>query len=209
MDEPSPAASSETMRRPLFFTRPVGPRRPMQGWAQKWIHIPMATNPEYETPPRGARPEDVLASVRGRRLFIAGSIVLLLFSAVHMIPTFNDLLVEPTKPVEIEAKRAMAAVAVDMGPFHTNWLGLNRLLSASYSALLFFVVALNLVALPAVIAHGRLPALATVNAIFVGILLVIALIYRFPPPAVFALAAEVLVVGAMIRARRVARYGET
>lgn len=35
----------------------------------------------------------------------------------------------------------MAAVVVDLGLFHTNWIRLNQLLSASCSALLFFVVA--------------------------------------------------------------------
>jgi hypothetical protein len=52
-----------------------------------------------------------------------------------------------------------------------------------------------------VIAHGRLRAMAMVNAIFVGILLAIALIYQFPPPGVFALAAEILFLGALIKAR--------
>ncbi len=94
------------------------------------------------------------ARIPGTRLFIAGCITLILFSAVHLIPMFFFMLVEPTKPIEIEAKRATAAVAVDMGPFHTSWLGLNQLLSASYSTLLFFVAALNLVALPAIVAHG-------------------------------------------------------
>ena len=134
-------------------------------------------------------------------MFIAGSIILLLFSAVHMIPMFVDIFAEPTKPLEIEAKRAMSAVVIDMGPFHTNWGKLNQLLSASYSTLLFFVVALNLVALPAIIAHGRLRAVAMVNVIFVGALLAISLIYRFPPPAAFALTAEAFFVGAAIRAR--------
>jgi hypothetical protein len=154
-----------------------------------------------ETVPHAAFPTRTPVAVPGRRLFIAGCIVLMLFSAVHMIPMFMDIFVAPTKPAEIEAKRAMAAVVVDMGPFHTHWGKLNQLLSASYSTLLFFVVALNLVALPAIIAHGRLRALATVNVIFVGVLLAIALIYRFPPPAVFALTAEVLFLGAAIRAR--------
>lgn len=134
-------------------------------------------------------------------MFVAGCIVLLLFSAVHMIPMFFAMFAEPTKPLEVEAKRAMAAVVVDMGPFHTHWGNLSLLLSASYSTLLFFVVALDLVALPAVIAHGRLRAMAMVNVVFVGLLLAIALVYQFPPPAVFALAAEALFVGAAIRAR--------
>jgi len=140
------------------------------------------------------------AKTPGRHLFIAGCSTLLLFSAVHMIPMFFAIFVEPTKPIEVEAKRAMTAVAVDMGPFHTTWAGLSQLLSASYSALLFFVGALNLVALPAIIAHGRLRAMATVNVIFVGILLIIAVIYQFPPPGVFSLIAEVFFIAAMVRA---------
>jgi hypothetical protein len=140
------------------------------------------------------------AKTPGKRLFIAGCITLLLFSAVHMTTMFVNLFVEPTKPVEVEATRAMAAVAVDMGPFHTSWLGLNRLLSASYSTLLLFVAALNLVALPAVVAHGRLRAMAAVNMIFVGILLAIAVIYQFPPPGVFCLIAELFFIAALVRA---------
>jgi hypothetical protein len=146
-------------------------------------------------------PGSSIAGAPGRSLFIAGVITLALFSAVHMIPMLIFMFTEPTKPVEIEAKRAMAAVAVDMGPFHTSWLGLNQLLSASYSALLFFVVGLNLVALPAVVAHGRLRALAAVNAIFVAILLAIAVIYQFPPPGVFSLIALIFFLGAWMRAR--------
>lgn len=146
-----------------------------------------------------------VAKTPGKGLFLTGCVTLALFSAVHMIPMFIDLFSEPAKPVEIEAKRAMAAVAVDMGPFHTHWGKLNQLLSTSYSALLFFVVAVNLVALPAVIAHGRLRSLAIVNALFVGVLLAIALIFRFPPPGVFSLIAEVFFVGAVVKAARTAR----
>jgi hypothetical protein len=152
-----------------------------------------------------ASPTNIVASApgAGKRLFIAGCVVLLLFSTVHMIPMFYSIFVEPTRPLEIEAKRAMTAVAVDMGPFHTSWFGLNQLLSISYSALLFFVVAINLVALPAVIAAGggRLRALAMVNAIFVGVLFAVAVMEQFPPPGVFTLIAEVFFVGAVIRAR--------
>lgn len=139
----------------------------------------------------GANSDSTPAAAPGRRLFIAGNVVLLLFSAVHMIPMFMDLFNEPTKPLEIEARRAMSAVAVDLGPFHTTMLGLNRLLSASYSALLFFVVAINFVTIEPVIAFGRLRTLAVVNLLFSAIMLAIALIYRFPPPAVFSLMAVI------------------
>jgi hypothetical protein len=140
------------------------------------------------------------AKVSGKRMFIAGCFTLLLFSAVHMIPMFADIFTEPSKPAEIEAERAMTAVDVTIGPFHSNWAKLHQLLSISYSALLFFVVALNLVALPAIIAHGRLRAMATVNVIFVGILLATSVIYQFPPPGVFALTAEVFFIAAVIKA---------
>jgi hypothetical protein len=136
----------------------------------------------------------------GRRLFIAGCITIILFSATHIIPMLADLFGEPTKPVEIEAKRAMSAVAVDIGPFHSNWAKLNQLLSVSYSTLLFLVAALNLVALPAVVSYGRLRAMAAVNAIFMGISAAIALIFQFPPPGVFSAIALVLFIGAMVKA---------
>lgn len=96
----------------------------------------------------------------------------------------------------------MAAIAVDIGPFHSDWSQLNLLLSVSYSALLFFVVALNLVALPAVVAHGHLRAMAMVNAIFVALLVATAVIYQFPPPGVFAIVAEVFFIAAMLKAPR-------
>lgn len=142
-----------------------------------------------------------IAKNPGKGMFVAGCYTLLLFSAVHMIPMFGDIFVEPSKPVEVEAKRAMTAVDVAIGPFHSNWVKLNQLLSVSYSALLFFVVALNLVALPAIVAHGRLWAMATVNVIFVAILLSTSVIYQFPPPGVFALIAEVFFVSAMVKAK--------
>ncbi len=140
-------------------------------------------------------------STPGRRLFIGGCVVLFLFSAVHLIPVYFDLFTEPTEPVEIEAKKAMAAVVVDMGPFHTHLGKLFQLLSMSYSAFLFGVVTINFVALPAVIAVNRLPALALVNAIFAGVLLAISLISRFPPPAVFSLVATLIFFAAWSRAR--------
>jgi hypothetical protein len=137
----------------------------------------------------------------GKRLFIAGCVTLFLFSAVHMVPMFAEFFTEPTDPLEIEAERALAAVKVDMGPFHTHFGKLVQLLSVSYSALLFFVVALNLVALPAVVAHGRLRAMAMVNVIFVGILLATSVIFQFPPPGVFCLIAGAFFIGAAMKAK--------
>ena len=141
----------------------------------------------------------------GTRLFIAGCVTLFLFSAVHMIPMLLDLFTTPTEPLEVEAKRAMAAVVVDIGPFHTTFVQLNQLLSTYLSTLLLFVVALNLVALPAVAAAGRLRRLAAVNAIFVGVLLALAIVFQFPPPGVFSLLAGVFFIGALLRAGKAGR----
>lgn len=163
----------------------------------------MITNSPVDAFPAAATAPTGFA--RGRRLFIAGCIVLLLFSATHMIPMFSDILGEPTAPAEVAAKRAMAAVTVDLGPFHTHWGKLNQLLSVSYSTLLYFIVALNFVALPAVVACRRLRALALVNTVFTTGLLVIAAAYQFPPPGVFALVATVLFGGAALRARSAAQ----
>jgi hypothetical protein len=132
------------------------------------------------------------ASVPGARLFRAGAIVYIVFAAVHMLPFLKSLLVAPTDPLEIDAQRALRAVVVDMGPFHTDFGQLVELLSASYSLLLALVGTLNLVALPAAATAGRLRALTLVNLAFCAVLVVVPAIYQFPPPLVFALIIETL-----------------
>lgn len=144
------------------------------------------------------------ATVPGSRLFRAGAIGYLVFAAVHLTAFLRSVLVAPTDPLEIEAERALRAVVVDMGPFHTHFGRLVRLLSASYSTLLLFVGVLNLVALPAVVAHGRLRALTVVNLAFCGVLLVLAAIVRFPPPMAFALVIEILFALSWVAQRRAA-----
>jgi hypothetical protein len=126
------------------------------------------------------------------RLFRAGAIGYLVFAGVHLTAFLRSILVAPTDPLQIEAERALRAVVVDMGPFHTHFGQLVRLLSASYSTLLLFVGVLNLVALPAVVARGGLRALTLVNLAFCGLLLALAAVARFPPPMLFALVIEVL-----------------
>ena len=123
---------------------------------------------------------------RGRRWFIAGSIALLVFGSVHLLAVYQSLFVPPSTPAEIEADRALAALKMDMGPFHpTGWHTVN-ILNSSYSALLLYVGVLNLVALGPAIAAGRLRKLTVVNIVFVAILLTIVLALQFPPPALFA-----------------------
>lgn len=139
--------------------------------------------------------------VPGKRLFVAGCVVLLVFSTVHMIPMFLSLLTEPTKPPEIEAKRAMSAAIVDIGPARSDWMQLHHLLSVSYSVLLYVVAAINLVALGPVVAAGRLRRLAVVNAVFAFVLVGVAVMFTFPPPGVFSFVAGVLFAMAGVKAR--------
>jgi hypothetical protein len=140
----------------------------------------------------------------GSRQFRAGAIGYLVFAAVHLMAFLQSVLVAPTDPLQIEADRALRAVAVDLGPFHTHFGLLVQLLSASYSTLLLFVGVLNLVALPAAVAHGRLRALTLVNLVFCGLLLMLGVAVRFPPPTVFALVIEILFALSWVAQRRVA-----
>jgi len=144
------------------------------------------------------------ATAPGSRLFRAGAIGYLVFAGVHLTAFVRSLVVAPTDPLELEAERALRAVVVDLGPFHTHFGQLVRLLSASYSTLLLFVGVLNLVALPAAVAHGRLRGLTLVNLVFCGLLLVLSAIVRFPPPMMFALVIEVLFALSLAAQRRAA-----
>ncbi len=144
------------------------------------------------------------ATAPGSRLFRAGAIGYLIFAGVHLTAFLRSILVAPTDPLQIEAEHALRAVVVDMGPFHTHFGQLVRLLSASYSTLLLFVGVLNLVAQPLAVAAGRLRALTLVNVAFCGLLLTLAAVVRFPPPMVFALVIEVLFALSLVAQRRAA-----
>lgn len=124
---------------------------------------------------------------RGRGMFIAGSIGLLVFGGVHLLAIYKGLVVGPTTPAEVAINAAEKAFKVmDAGPFHaTGWHTMN-ILNCSYSALLLYAGVLNLIAVGPAIAAGRLRILTCVNIIFVALLLGITLVFQFPPPALFA-----------------------
>ena len=142
------------------------------------------------------------ATAPGRRLFRAGAIGYLVFAGVHLMAFLRSVLVAPTDPLQIEAEHALRAVVVDMGPFHTHFGLLVRLLSASYSTLLLFVGVLNLTVLEVAVAQGRLRALTLVNLAFCGVLLALAIVVRFPPPMGFALVIEILFALSLVAQRR-------
>jgi hypothetical protein len=78
----------------------------------------------------------------------------------------------------------------------------SRLFRGGAIGYLVFAGVLNLVALPAALAQGRLRALTVVNLAFCGLLFVICVVARFPPPMVFALLIEVLFFLSLLGQRR-------
>lgn len=140
--------------------------------------------------------------VPGRGLFVAGTVVKLLFGLVHLLAVYQGNFGAPEGELEAEARRAARALTVDMGPFHTDAYQLTQLLSASYSALLLFVGVLNLRMLRPAIAFGSLRDLTIVNLVFTGVLTGLTIIYRFPPPMIIAGAAFVCFLVSLIRQGR-------
>ncbi len=144
----------------------------------------------------------------GRRLFLAGSIVLILFGAVHVLAVYKSLIVGPESPAEADADRALRAFSMNMGPFHpTGWHTLN-ILNASYSVLLIYAGVINLIALGPAIAAGRLRALTLANMIFVALIAAVPLLLQFPPPLVFALLALILFILSLVKQRSRAIGGQ-
>ena len=138
----------------------------------------------------------------GRRLFMAASIVLIIFGAVHVLAVYKSLVVGPESPAEADADRALRAFSMKMGPFHpTGWHTLN-ILNASYSVLLIYAGVINLIAVHPAIAAGRLRALTLANVVFVALIAAIPLLLQFPPPLIFAAAAWVLFAFSWLKQRR-------
>jgi hypothetical protein len=139
--------------------------------------------------------------IPGRRLFIAGNIVLLLLGIVHLLPFIQSNFVPPGTEIERDIHRALHSLKLDMGPFHATGWHTVQLLSASYSTLVLFVAVLNLSIMGAATVAGVSRTLIIVNVVFTGILFAVTLVYQFPPPMVFTAVAEILFVSALIKQR--------
>lgn len=126
----------------------------------------------------------------GRRPFLAGSIVLLLFGAVHAMATISERLGN-IPPELADADAALRAASIKIGPMTATAHGLQQILSISYTLFLVFLGAINLtMARPAMLA-GRLRTLAWLNFGLCAGLFGVAIANQFPPPALFALLALV------------------
>ncbi|NOT01277.1 MAG: hypothetical protein HOP29_11685 [Phycisphaerales bacterium] len=128
----------------------------------------------------------------GRRTFIAGSVVLILFGAVHVLAVYQANFTTQPDPKLAEIDAAAKAYTVRLGPFSPTAFGGIQILNSSYSVLLIYAGVLNLLVLRAASQAGRLKAITVCNVVFVGLLLGITILFQFPPPMLFAATAFVL-----------------
>lgn len=128
----------------------------------------------------------------GRKTFLAGTIVLILFGAVHLLAVYHANFNPPATEQEAEIKRLESQYSIAMGPFKATGWGCVQILNSSYSVLLLYAGVLNLLAMRPAIAMGRLRAITLCNIVFVAILLAITMIFQLPPPMLFNATALVL-----------------
>lgn len=140
-------------------------------------------------------------SQAGRRCFLAGSVVLIAFGAVHVLAVYQANFTTQTDPQLAELDAAAKAYTVRLGPFSPTAFGAIQILNASYSILLVHAGVLNLLICRAAISTGRLKAVTVCNSAFVALLLVVTVLFQFPPPMVFAATALILFVSSWAKQR--------
>lgn len=129
----------------------------------------------------------------GQRTFVAGSVVLLLFGATHLVAVYKSATTPPATPQEQAMDKALREVVLfSAGPLKTTAHDAMGILSRSYSVLLIFAGMIDLLCWRAMAAAGRLGRLALANLIFTAILAIIPMLAQFPPPAVFGIVASIL-----------------
>lgn len=164
----------------------------------------METSPaRAREPASGSTPGSSPGLAPGRRWFLAGSIVMLLFGCTHSVTVIKDFFGSVPAPF-VALDEAMRAATVKMGPFVADVRGLQHILSISYSLLILTVAAIDLTMLKPAIAAGRLRTLAGLNFTLAAGLFGVSLAFQFPPPMVFALLAAICFFVAMLRAPRAA-----
>lgn len=117
---------------------------------------------------------------------MAGAIVLVLFGAVHLLAVYKGNFMPPDDDREAEIKRLAMEYTITMGPFTPSAWGGMQILNSSYSVLLMYAGFLNLLAMRPVAQFGRLKVLTGCNILFVALLLLIIIVFQFPPPMLFA-----------------------
>ena len=79
-----------------------------------------------------------------------------------------------------------------IGPFEFSSFGLIQLLSASYSVLLLYAGAVSLATVGPAAAQDRLRRLTVTNLALAALLLLLTIVFQFPPPMLFAGMATIL-----------------
>jgi len=127
-----------------------------------------------------------MQSKSGYKTFLAGAIALIVFGAMHLLAVYNANFREPTDPKMAEISAAAKAHIIELGPFTPSAWGTMQILNGSYSVLLIYAGVLNLSVMRVAAQAGRLKGLTVCNIFFVALLLLITIIFQFPPPMLFA-----------------------
>jgi hypothetical protein len=137
------------------------------------------------------------AHTPGRRSFVAGALVLLLFGAVHLLAVYKSNFMPPEPGPAAELDRMAKDLKHRIGPFEASAFGLIQLLSASYSVL--YAGATSLATVGPAVTHGRLSRLTTLNLMLAALLLLLTVLAQFPPPMFFAAVATILFAVSLIQ----------
>lgn len=145
----------------------------------------------------------------GRRWFIAGAVILVLFGAIHVLAIFQGLMAAPPDPTKMTgAELEMAhldetakGVKQRLGPFEFSAWCLFQILNSSFSLLLLGAGCTNLIVCRPVAAAGRLNRLTALNMTMTAALTAVTVIWRFPIPMVFAAGATICFLISLLRQR--------
>lgn len=122
----------------------------------------------------------------GRRSFITGSLILLLFGLVHMVAVMVQAFDPPTDPKMVDLQEAMKACQFQVGPVTSTAWGMAQILNSGYALLLVGVGITGLLVVRPMAMVGRLRAVTVLNIMLTGSLAVVSLLWLFPPPLLFA-----------------------
>lgn len=139
-----------------------------------------------------------MSGTPGRRLFIYGSVGLLLFGAVHGLAIINSWR-GPSDDAERAVVQAMQSHGQDAGPLRLTMWGAFQTLSVSYTLLLWQVGAMNLLLLGPAISAGKFLPLTILNIVFLLAILVASTCYQLLPPMVFSAALAGFFAASMFR----------
>jgi hypothetical protein len=135
----------------------------------------------------------------GRRLYLAGSIALILVAGLH---TWGQLAPPPADQALATVTGMMRGVRLDMGlGMHPSVYEIFRSLAFTMSVTLVVMGVFGVIIARAEDSSGRLLRRAILTStIAVGVLVVLYAVYRIPPPLITLAVVELLFLTALVRA---------